>query len=111
MIFVFKFLQQFCDFVQKYCIQIGFTLLILYFLWPSRFASHYDCIASDEIFDSLLRKTTRNVSLSQQMECDYSDIIMDNTYMYKKSYQNDIFDSSEIQLGGVYHPGYNLATI
>lgn len=103
--FIFKLLQQFCDFVQKFCIQVGCTLLVLYCLWPSRFASHYEYIASEQIFDSLHQKTTRNVSLSQQMECDYSDIIMDNTYMYKKSYQSEIFDSTEIKLGGIYHPG------
>lgn len=103
--FIFKLLQQICDFVQKFCIQVGCTLLVLYCLWPSRFASHYDYIASEQIFDSLHQKTTRNVSLSQQMQCDYSDIIMDNTYMYKKSYQSEIFDSSEILLGGIYHPG------
>lgn len=104
--FIYKFLQQLCDFVQKYCTQIGCSLLILYCLWPSRFASHYDYIEPDQILDSLLPKTTRNESLSsQKMECDYRDIIMDNIYMYKKSYQNDIFDSSEIKLGGVYHPG------
>lgn len=109
--FVFKFLQQFCDFAQKYCVQIGCTLLILYCLWPTRFASHYEYIASDQIFDSLLQKTTRNVTLSQEMECDYSDIIKDNTFMYKQSYQNDIFDSSEIKLGGVYHPGNFCTTL
>lgn len=102
---VIKFLQQFCDFVQKYCTQIGCTLLVLYCLWPTRFASHYEYITSDQIFDSLLQKTTKNVTLSQQMECEYSDIIMDNTYMYKKTYQNEIFDSTEIKLGGVYYPG------
>ncbi|KAG4068390.1 hypothetical protein HA402_007910 [Bradysia odoriphaga] len=102
---LFKFLPQFCDFVQKYCVQIGCTLLVLYCLWPTRFASHYEYITTDQIFDSLVRRTTRNVTLSQQMECDYSDIIVDNTYMYKTSYQSEIFDSSEIQLGGVYQPG------
>ncbi len=102
---ILKFLQQFCDSVQKYCMQIGCTLLILYCLWPSRFASHYEYITSDQIFDSLLQKATKNVTISQQMECDYGDIIMDNTYMYKKSYQSEIFDSGEITLGGVYHPG------
>ncbi|XP_037034149.1 beta-1,4-galactosyltransferase 1 isoform X2 [Bradysia coprophila] len=101
---LFKFLPQFCDFVQKYCIQIGCTLLVLYCLWPTRFASHYEYLTSDQIFDNLVQRTTRNVTLSQQMECDYSDIIMDNTYMYKTSYQSEIFDSSEIQLGGVYQP-------
>lgn len=100
-----KFLQQFCDFVQKYCTQIGCTLFVLYCLWPSRFASHYDYIAPDQIFDTLLQKTTKNMTLSQQMECDYSDIIADNTFMYKQTYQNEIFDSSEIKLGGVYYPG------
>lgn len=104
---MFKFLQLFCDFVQKYCFQIGCTLLILYSVWPTRFASHYEYLTSDQIFDSLLQKTTKNVTLSQQMQCDYGDIIKDNTYMFKESYQNDIFDSSEIQLGGVYHPGKN----
>lgn len=102
---LFKFLKQICDFVQKYCLQIGCTLLILYCLWPTRFASHYEYITSDQIFDSLLQKTTRNVTLSQQMECDYSFIIKDNSYMYKQTYQNDIFDSSEIKLGGEYVPG------
>lgn len=107
--FMFKFLQRFCDFVQKYCIQIGSTVLILYCLWPTRFASHYEYVKSDKIFDSLLQKTTRNVTLSHQIDCDYSDIIMDNTYMYKQSYQSDIFDSAEIKLGGIYHPGTSVS--
>lgn len=108
---LFKFLPQFCDFVQKYFIQIGCTLLVLYCLWPSRFASHYEYLTADEIFNSLIQRTTKNVTMSQQMECDYSDIIMDNTYMYKTSYQSEIFDSTEIQLGGVYQPGESFVCL
>lgn len=73
-------------------------------MWPTKFASHYEYIEAAQIFDSLVQKTTRNVTLFQQTECYYSDIIDDNTYMFKESYRNDIFDSSEIKLGGEYYP-------
>ncbi|KAG4068135.1 hypothetical protein HA402_001560 [Bradysia odoriphaga] len=99
-----KLIFKFCDFVQKCWKRIGLTLLLLYCVWPWRFASHYDYLPTDKIFDSLLQKTTKNLTVSQQLECDYGDIIMDNTYMYKKSYQSDIFDSAEIELGGAYQP-------
>lgn len=44
--------------------QIGFLLLFVYFCWPSRFAMfYYENLGSEEIFDSLIKKTSKNLSM------------------------------------------------
>lgn len=43
--------------------KLFYIFLFVYLLWPSRFAVfYYENIPGDEIFDNLIKKTSKNVS-------------------------------------------------
>lgn len=78
--------------------------LLIFSIWPSRFATHYKYISSDQIYNTLVPEITRNISLLQLDECEYNDILDDNIFMYTETYQQKIFDTQEIHVGGEYQP-------
>lgn len=44
--------------------KIGYLLLFLFLVWPSRFAVfRYENIAGEDIYDNLIKKTSKNLSL------------------------------------------------
>lgn len=89
----------------KHCLRIiGYILLLIYCLWPDRFATNYKFIPETDLFDSLDAKTMQNISQIRASNCDYIDIINENQFMYKKQYQTDIFDNNDIKLGGEFMP-------
>lgn len=86
------------------CLQIVSAVFLLYCVWPSRFAKHYDYIPPGDIYDSLVKMTTRNLSLLRNYKCEYSDIIEDNKFLYKEPYRTEVLDTTEIRPGGEYVP-------
>ncbi|XP_037915119.1 beta-1,4-galactosyltransferase 6 [Hermetia illucens] len=82
-----------------------FTALLLFCIWPTRFAKHYDFIDGDRIYSALVTETTLNISKLQLDECEYEDILEENPFMYKDVYTQRIHDTQEIRLGGEYYPG------
>lgn len=54
--------------INKY--HVLYLALFLYFIWPSRFAMiYYENLKLDDIFDNLLKKTTRNASSIDKINC------------------------------------------
>lgn len=44
--------------------KLGFLLIFVYMVWPSRFAMfYYENYDGDEIYDNLIKKTSKNVSM------------------------------------------------
>lgn len=84
------------------CVIVG--CILLFCVWPNRFAKHYDYIERDKIYEALVAETTRNISIQRLDECDYIDILEENNFMFTETYQEKIFDSQEVRLGGEYHP-------
>lgn len=47
-----------------------YFLLFVYLCWPSRFAMfYYENLAGDEIYENLIKKTAKNLSNSQGIQC------------------------------------------
>uniref|UniRef100_A0A182PCQ2 Beta-1,4-N-acetylgalactosaminyltransferase n=1 Tax=Anopheles epiroticus TaxID=199890 RepID=A0A182PCQ2_9DIPT len=83
---------------------VGYLLLMVYFLWPGRFASLYDYIEGENIYDQLIRKTTKNISLMRNgLRCDYSEVIEENLSLYRPPYTEDIINNN-VRIGGEYYP-------
>ena len=50
--------------INKY--HVLYIALFLYFIWPSRFAMiYYENLKLNDIFDNLVKKTTRNSSIDK----------------------------------------------
>lgn len=90
--------------IRKHYLCIGYTLVVVFCLWPGRYASKYKFIPADKLFDSLDPKTAQNISEMHSSKCDYVDIIRENKFMYKEQYQRDIFDNTDIRMGGEFVP-------
>lgn len=46
-----------------------YTVLFIYFVWPSRFAMiYYENIGIDEIYESLVKKSSKNSTL-EKIQC------------------------------------------
>lgn len=87
-------------------IKFAFFLTFVYCVWPGRYASHYPYISSDDIPAELIEKTTQNISehWSGKLNCEYSEIIDENRFMYREPYITTLLDASDIRLGGEYIP-------
>lgn len=94
------------SYVKAHLLRISLFVLFLVFVWPDRYASHYPYISHDEIYDSLVKKTTANVSKATagKLDCEYSEIIAENRFMYREPYISQLFDGSDIRIGGEYMP-------
>lgn len=94
------------SFVRTYFLRVSVLVLFLVFVWPDRYASHYPYISHENIYDELVKKTTENVSKATagKLNCEYGDIIAENRYMYREPYISQLFDGSDIRIGGEYMP-------
>ncbi|CRK86550.1 CLUMA_CG000159, isoform A [Clunio marinus] len=93
--------------IQKFnYVKIGYLLLFVYLCWPSRFAMiYYENIPGNEIYDNLIRKISRNLSqFNQGIQCDYTELLEENHYFYKKFTTDDIINKIEIKSGGEFWP-------
>lgn len=84
--------------------RISCALVLFYWIVPYRFASHYEYLREDEIYEALVEHVTRNISLQQLEDCDYKEVIAQNRYMYKAQYRERVLRSEEIRPGGEYFP-------
>ncbi|KAH8362927.1 hypothetical protein KR084_003171 [Drosophila pseudotakahashii] len=82
---------------------IGLITLIVYLCLPFRFASHYEYIEESKIEEALLTQVTRNVSLQEVFECEYSEIIAENRFVYHLAHYHDDVQR-EIHPGGEFRP-------
>lgn len=80
------------------------AILIIYFLWPGRFATRFEYIPSHEIYDSLVPETTRNISLQRLPECNNEQIIDENQSIKKHETENTQINNKNILVGGEYFP-------
>lgn len=78
-------------------------LILLYCLWPARFATRYEYIRSGDILDKLVPETTRNISTQRLEECTYEDIIRQNAFVSKNQFQASVINNN-ILPGGEYYP-------
>lgn len=92
--------------LRQHWIRITVFITFLICVWPSRYAPHYPYVASEDIYDELVEKTTQNVSqqLAGKLSCDYRDVISENHYMYREPYISTLLDGSDIRLGGEWMP-------
>ena len=89
---------------RQYLIYVIYGVIFIYLIIPWRFAKHYDFIEKDELYNNLVRKTTRNISMLKiGVRCDYSDVIEENLFMYKRPFTEEILNNN-IKLGGEYYP-------
>lgn len=92
------------NYVKQNALRISITLAFIFCIWPSRYAKHYSYISADELYDNLLEHTTKNVSLLNNVNCDYSETISENKFMYREPYISDLIDGTDIKAGGEYLP-------
>lgn len=97
-------LKPLLNYINRHRITVGYSLVLIYCLWPTRFADRYESIPADQIASVLVPRTTTNISMQRNPLCSYNDILSENQYMYKKPYTIDVIHNTEIQLGGEYFP-------
>ena len=89
-----------------YSNKVLYVLLFIFFNWPDRFAMIYyeNLKGVDEIYPNLMQKTSKNLSARNVgISCDYSELLDENHYFYKKFTTEDVFNKAEIRIGGVIH--------
>ncbi|XP_055846874.1 beta-1,4-N-acetylgalactosaminyltransferase bre-4 [Episyrphus balteatus] len=79
-------------------------IIILYCLWPGRFATRFDYISSDNIYSKLVPETTRNISLQKLPECNNEDVINQNQHINKNEIQSTKINNKYILPGGEFYP-------
>lgn len=86
--------------------RITIAILYLIFVWPDRYATHYPYISSEDIYEALIEKTSSNITkeLNGKFDCEYTDIIRENKFLYKKPYTETLIDGHDIRMGGEYIP-------
>lgn len=99
-------LYRLIGYVKAHWLRVALFVLFLVFVWPDRYASHYPYISHDDIYDALVKRTTANVSKAAagKLDCEYGDIIAENRFMYREPYISQLFDGSDIRIGGEYMP-------
>lgn len=77
-------------------------MLFIYFNRPDRFAVlYYENYAEQEIFENLLRKTASNsTNVDAGIKCDYTELLEENHFFYKKFTTDDVINKNEILIGG-----------
>lgn len=85
-------------------IKITILLTFIVCVWPDRYAKHYHYISGNELYEHLIEQTTRNVSLLNNIYCDYAETIAENKFMYRNPYVDDLIDGTDIKPGGEYLP-------
>ncbi|KAM7364690.1 beta1,4-N-acetylgalactosaminyltransferase B [Cochliomyia hominivorax] len=84
--------------------KITCTILLIYAVLPHRFASHYEYLDVDEIPEALVAQVTTNISQQHMEECQYEEILKENTYMYTPHFREELLNAEEILAGGEYYP-------
>lgn len=83
--------------------------VFIYLIFPHRFSCIYlDYLRKYEIYDNLVQKTTKNVSISNKglgVKCEYQELLEENLFLYKKPYTEEVINTNSIRLGGEYMPG------
>lgn len=99
-------LSKLFDFLRQQWVRITVFITFLICVWPDRYAPHYPYIAVDEMYHEMVEKTTQNITQQSAgvMNCDYSDVISENQYMYREPYISTLIDGDDIRLGGEWWP-------
>lgn len=80
-----------------------FTFIIL--LHPDRNArGTYEFIAKENIFHNLLKETATNFSSTVISDCDYYDVINDESTLPINIVEGDLIEGHRIKDGGEYAP-------
>lgn len=88
-----------------YCGVIVITLIIL--LHPDMNARHsYEYIEKDDIIHSLHEQTADNFTSTAVLNCDYYDIIHDETTLSISLVDGDLIEGHRIKEGGEYAPSH-----
>ncbi|KAJ8720293.1 hypothetical protein PYW07_012336 [Mythimna separata] len=88
-----------------YCVVIVITLIIL--LHPDMNARQsYEYIEKDDIIHSLHEATNDNFTSTAILDCDYYDIIHDETTLSISLVDGDLVEGHRIKEGGEYAPSY-----
>lgn len=85
-------------------VRIACIALVIYWIMPWRFASHYKYLHRNEIQHELVEQITSNISMQRMPPCEYSEIITDNIITYRSQYRKHVLRGEEILPGGEYFP-------
>ncbi|XP_011196930.1 beta-1,4-N-acetylgalactosaminyltransferase bre-4 [Zeugodacus cucurbitae] len=85
-------------------VRIACVALVIYWVMPWRFASHYEYLQRNEIQRELVEQVTSNISMQRMPACEYSDILADNVITYLSQYREHVLRGEEILPGGEYFP-------
>ncbi|XP_018797748.1 PREDICTED: beta-1,4-galactosyltransferase 1 [Bactrocera latifrons] len=85
-------------------VRIAGIALVIYWIMPWRFASHYEYLHRNEIQHALVEQVTTNISMQRMPPCEYSDIFADNVITYHSQYREHVLRGEEILPGGEYFP-------
>lgn len=80
-------------------------IALMIFLHPDMNARRsYDYIQKDSILDYLHEETAVNFSSSAVIDCDYRDVIYDDTTLSISLVDDDLIEGHRIREGGEYSP-------
>lgn len=86
-----------------YCIIAAVTLIIL--LHPDMNARRtYEYIEKENILSNLHEETAENFSNTAILDCDYDDVIRDETTLSVSLVDGDLIEGHKIKEGGEYAP-------
>lgn len=96
--YVFKYKKRFL---------CGIVVVIILFilLHPRNYAGKYhDYIDKKKIWDNLYLKTSKNLSILRNIDCEYVDILSDDTTLAITPEDGDLVEGHHIREGGEYVP-------
>jgi hypothetical protein len=65
---------------------------------------YYENLKHDDIFDNLLKKTSRNSNIIDKINCNYDELFEKNQFFYKDPFSSELLNEAEIKQGGEYWP-------
>lgn len=89
----------------KVVLIVSLFLLIILSVHPGRFAAHYPYINQADVWDALVSKMSKNLSLPPRMVCDYVQILDDNSdVVYQPELDETTLTTEHLKVGGEYVP-------
>lgn len=87
-------------FISKQCYAVlGYLLILLILIWPSRFAAKYDFIKHEDILSEVVEKVTKNQSHAGGVKCDYRDVIEENLWLFTEPFKDQVLNNYNILMG------------
>lgn len=90
--------------ISKYLIYSFFLLLAVLSFNFRRFASHYEYIKQENVWQDFAKEISKNLTIRNGVACDYTAILNDDSGIEIASLGEAVLDTTNLKIGGEFVP-------